>query len=196
MSLGIVNEKKATAGDIIDIVKFDAKAGDFLRVDRSQNSAGAWERNETEISLPTRFVMDLANTEVGWISFATGVPDFQMTVVGGKMPARPTEDHKQGFRVRLYSDDLGLRELSSSAKTIIRELDALHTSYEDDAKDNDGKVPVVEFSGTKPIKITTPQGELRFKAPEWRIVEWVSRPDGLPVRDGAEQSEPEGKDLF
>ena len=39
-----------------------------------------------------------------------------------------------------------------------------------------GKVPVVTISGTETIKINSPQGELRFKVPEWSITEWIDRP--------------------
>jgi len=40
-------------------------------------------------------------------------------------------------------------------------------------------VPVVEIEGTEPVKINTPQGELRFKVPSWKIVAWVDRPDEM-----------------
>ena len=37
------------------------------------------------------------------------------------------------------------------------------------------------IAGTETIKINSPQGELRFKVPEWSITEWIDRPK---VMDG------------
>ena len=45
-----------------------------------------------------------------------------------------------------------------------------------------GKVPVVTIAGTETIKINSPQGELRFKVPDWSITEWIDRPK---IMDGA-----------
>jgi hypothetical protein len=40
-------------------------------------------------------------------------------------------------------------------------------------------MPVIEFSGTETVKVSTPQGELRFKAPTCKIVGWVAPPDAF-----------------
>jgi hypothetical protein len=39
-----------------------------------------------------------------------------------------------------------------------------------------GKFPVVTIEGTETIKVQTPQGELRFKAPKWSISGWTDWP--------------------
>ena len=89
----------------------------------------------------------------------------------------------------MATKDLGLREFSHSAKTVLRALDGLFRQYEAEAPAHMGKVPVVTISGTETIKINSPQGELRFKVPEWSITEWIDRPK---VMDGgaAAPSEP------
>jgi len=120
--------------------------------------------------------MDLANIDVGWLSFAAGAPDFQMVKAGEPLPAQPSPDHKQAFRVRIGSTDLGLREFSHSAKTVLRAMDALYSQYETEAPANPGKLPVVTIAGTETIKINSPQGELRFKVPDWSITSWIDRP--------------------
>ena len=140
--------------------------------------------------------MDMGEIEVGWLSFASGAPDFQMVKASdGQMPAKPSEDHKQAFRVRIASRELGLREFSHSAKTVLRQMDALHNEYEAQAAANPGKVPVVTVHAAETIKINSPQGELRFKVPQWSITEWIDRPamfDGnaAPQEPAAAQAAP------
>jgi len=105
------------------------------------------------------------------------------------MPAKPSDDHKMGFRVRLYNDELGLRELSSAAKTVVRALDELHDQYVAEAPANEGKVPVVEIKGGKKIKVNTPGGELSFKVPDWSIVSWTDRPQQMDGDSGGSAPE-------
>ncbi len=89
MSLGFSNVTVKTGGDILPIIKYDAKAGDFIRVDRHQKADGSWDKNETELSLPLTLHMDFANIEVGWLSFANGAPDFVMVKIGQPLPDKP-----------------------------------------------------------------------------------------------------------
>ena len=178
MGLGFSTESRSS-GDIIPIVKWDAKAGDMIRVDREQDASGAWIKNEEEITFPCKFVADFDAIEVGWLSFDTGAPDFQMVRIGEEMPERPSVGHKNAFRLRIYSKSLGLREFSHSAKTVLRKMDELHNQFEAERGANADKSPVVEIEGTEPVKINTPQGELRFKVPNWKIVAWVDKPDEM-----------------
>ena len=175
MALGFNLETKSS-GDILPIVKWDAKAGDFIKQDRYQAGDGTWQKDEAEIGLPVQVGRDLENIAIGWLSFAAGAPDFQMVKAGEPLPARPSEDHKQAFRVRIGSNDLGLREFSHSAKTVLRAMDALYSEYEAQAPANPGKFPVVTIAGTERIKINSPQGELTFKVPQWSITSWIDRP--------------------
>lgn len=179
MALGFSTESKSS-GDILPIIKYDAKGGDFIAQDRQQDADGQWGKTESELSLPLKMAIDLENIEVGWLSFASGAPDFQMVKIGQPMPQKPSADHKQAFRVKVASKALGLREFSHSAKTVLKEMDALHNQYVAEKAANAGKVPVVEVTGTKSVKINTPQGELRFKAPEWKISGWVDGGDVFP----------------
>jgi hypothetical protein len=128
MALGFSTDSNS-AGDILPIVKYDAKGGDFIAVNRSQSEDGQWVKSEQEIALPVNIGMDLENIEVGWMAFIGGRPDFVMAKIGGAMPAKPSDEHKQAFRVRIGSKDLGLREFSHSAKTVLRAMDELHSSY-------------------------------------------------------------------
>lgn len=195
MALGF-NTEGRSGGDILPIVKFDAKSGDFIARNRVQGSDGMWENVEEELGVPWKAVFDFDNIEVGWLSFSSGAPDFHMVKYGERLPAQPSPDHKQAFRIRIYSKSLGLREFSHSSKTMLRAIDALHNSFLADQAANPGKVPVVEVSGLETVKVNSPQGELRFKAPKWSIASWVAKPEGMtpsaaaPVAPAAQKVAP------
>ena len=203
MALGLSTESTG-GGDILPIIKFDAKSGDFIKQDRV-NVNGIWEKQEEDLTLPIKIAFDFENLQVGWLSFASGAPDFQMVKVGEAMPAKPSDEHKQAFRLKIYKPELGVREFSHSAKTVLKTMDVLHNQYEAEKGHNEGKVPVVNISGLTTVKVNSPQGELRFKAPEWSISEWIDRPSAM---DGAGSSpapiaaaptpapQPTGSDLF
>lgn len=189
MPLGF-NLSSGGSGDILPIVKWDAKAGDLLRQDRYQAADGTWQKDVAEIALPVQVGMDLGAIEVGWLSFATGQPDFVMAKLTEPFPEKPANgDHKQAFRVRVGSTELGLREFSHSGKTVLRALDELYAQYEKEAPANQGKLPVVTFHGAKRVTVNSPQGELSFKVPDWSITSWIDRP-ALMDGGAAAPSEP------
>ena len=51
MALGFQTEAKAS-GDILPIVKWDAKSGAMVKVDRYQDAGGAWTRDENDMDIP------------------------------------------------------------------------------------------------------------------------------------------------
>lgn len=176
MALGIQTESKG-GGDILPIVKFDAKSGDFIAVNREPQSDGTWEKTEVEITYPFRAVADFANIEVGWLAFINGTPNFVMAKAGDKTPPKPDGDYKQCVAVKLFSKEHGMRVFSHTSKNVLRVLDQLHDEYVQGAEKNAGKMPVVEFTGTETVKMQTQkQGELRFKVPKASIVAWVAPP--------------------
>jgi hypothetical protein len=127
--------------------------------------------------------MDLAQIEIGWLSYTGGAPDLRMVPFGEPLPANPSKDHRQGFRVRVFAPKLlgGLREFASSAKVVIASMDALHSTHEAAAERGQGLVPVVSFAGTTPVTTKTPQGSSTNYAPLFRIEKWVPRPADLPI---------------
>lgn len=179
MALGFSTETSSSGSKFLPVVKFDAKAGEFIAVNRTPGeSAGTWDKEEVEVSLPTKVVMDMAELEVGWISF---VPTYSCVMVkaGEKLPPQPSADHKHSVRVKLFFKDHGLRELTPTSKTVLRSLDQLHDQYLAGADKNAGKMPVVTIHGTETKKVSTPQGELRFKIPKWEITGWTDAPAGM-----------------
>jgi hypothetical protein len=182
MALGISTE--SGGGDYLPIIKFDSRAGRLFRVDRSQGANG-WESDQVDITGNASFVADLENISVGWMLFAAGGrPDFKMARLGAPRPARPSQEYREGFKliVKLAKDCGGdVREIASNAKAVIGAIDLLHTKYEEGAKTNPGKLPVVKLTGSRPIKTTTPQGSTTNYAPVFEIVKWVARPADLPA---------------
>ena len=136
MALGFPTQATGSGGDILPIVKWDAKGGDLIRQDRTQGADGMWVKDESEVSLPVKFVMDLERIEVGFISFASGAPDFRVAKIGETRPECPPDLGADGkpafkpcFRVRICNKELGVREFSHSAKTVLRVMDDLHNQY-------------------------------------------------------------------
>lgn len=209
MALGFQETTSSGGGDFLPIVKFSAKDGSFVRQDRHQGVDGTWEKSESEMDLPLKVVMDLDNIEVGFIAFTTTGPDFRFVKVGEAMPVKPSDEHKEGFRVRLYNKELGLREMSSSSKIVRNQMNTLHDQWLAGKADNPGKVPVVEITGSERITIETKaQGTQAFRAPKWSISGWIDRPEGMDAAAAAPEpaavaapvaatpSVVEGADLF
>jgi len=174
MGLGI-NTEPSTGGKFLPVVKFDAKAGDMIVVNREPAGDGTWDKAEVEVALPTKVVMDLANIEIGWITFTPSY-SAHLVKVGERMPMKPSDEHKQAIRVKVLFKDHGLREFTPTSKTVLRAVDTLHDQFTEQAAANPGKMPVVNIEGTETVKIQTPQGELRFKVPKWSIAGWVDPP--------------------
>jgi hypothetical protein len=176
MALGMNFDTSGTGRKFLPIVKFDAKSGDMMIVNRDPQSDGTWEKTEIELKFPTHAVCDFANIEIGWIGYVDNKFDYVMAKAGQKMPACPSSEHKQGVRLRMFFKDHGLREFSHTSKNVLRVIDAIHTQAESEAAANPGKMPVVTITGTETIKMQTKQGELRFKVPAMEIAKWVDVP--------------------
>lgn len=181
MTLGLNTE--SGGGDYADIIKYDARAGRMFRVDRAQDGGGQWQTNNVEITNGFQAVFDLENIQVGWALFAAGIaPSFLMVPLGQPLPDRPSDQHKQGFKVmvklgKASGDDA--RELSSCAKVVIGALDTLHTAYEAGKGANAGKLPVVALKGSTAV-VSTGKGQSSTNyAPVFEIVKWVARPAEL-----------------
>lgn len=177
MALGIQTES-GNGGDFLPIIKYDAKAGRLFVVERTQGAQG-WETQNHDITMSQpSFMIDFANIEVGWISFGNGAPSFVMTKVGQPLAPRPSNDHKQGFRVRCYATTAwkGTREFAHTAKAVLGVIDALHTEVMAAPETAQGKLPVVRLTNVKEVATQTPHGVNRNYAPVLEIVGWADRP--------------------
>lgn len=187
MALGLQTE--SAGGDFLPILKFDARAGRFFRRDRNGT-----ETSEVDITKSFKAVVDMENIEVGYINFMTGgAPDFVLVPLGDPMPQKPSDNHKQGFRIvcKLGSECGGdLREFSSCAKVVIKGIDALHEAYLAGEKQNPGKLPVIVLKDTVPVTTEGKQKSTNYQ-PVFDIVSWVPRPkDMQPQPRGGKVASP------
>lgn len=174
---------ESSGGDIIPIVKFDARAGRFFRIDRSDGV-----NNPVDITTGFKAVMDFENIEVGFINFPAGsAPEFRVAPIGQPMPENPGGKFRQGIRMMLkLGKDCGgdVREIASTAKAVLGAFDSCHTEYVAGAKANPGKLPVVALETTIPI-VTQGRDEkgnavkTTNYAPVFKIASWVDRPADL-----------------
>ena len=181
MALGLNTNTNA---EIVPHIRSDARAGRLFRNDREQKPDGKWESRSTDITSPAPIMlMDLAQIEVGWISFTGGAPDFHMVRFGEPLPQQPSKDHRQGFRIRVYAPKLlgGLREFAATARVVIAAMDALHNQYEEAPESGQRLVPLVTLTGTTPVVSKTPQGQTTNYAPIFEITKWLPRPDDMPL---------------
>ena len=187
MGLGFSTEPSTGGSKFLPVVKFDAKAGDLIAVNREPAGDGTWNKTEVEIDMPVKIIADFATLEVGWMTFT---PSYhaEMVPVGQKMPAKPSDQHKQAVRLKLFFKEHGWREFSPTSKTVLRAVDRLHDEYIEQYDAHPSKMPVVTIEGTEVVKIKTPEGELRFKQPRWSITGWADAP-----AEGKEETPPPPK---
>src|SRR5262249_53093608 len=99
MSLG---KRISGSGDITPLIKFDARSGVLYRCDRTRAADGEWYTSQENITGNFVAAFDMENVEVGWIAFSSGgPPNFVMSPVGADIGNPPSDQHKQGFRLRL-----------------------------------------------------------------------------------------------
>lgn len=188
MALGLKTE--STPLDITPIIKYDARAGRVFRIDRIEDQ-GNWVKEEHEITDKFSAIMDMENIEVGWFNFDTGgAPDFQLVPLGEDAGQRPSDKHREGFRIMLkLNKQIGgeepVREFSACAKAVIGGFDALHDQYLAGVKANAGKLPVVKIAKTQPITSGSGAKKSTNYAPVFEIIGWVARPADLVFKPKA-----------
>jgi hypothetical protein len=170
-------------GDYLPIIKYDARAGRFMRVDGNGDT-----KTEKDITKDFAAIMDLENIEIGWVGFPGGKPDFRFKpfseVVAVGLPPRPSDEHKEGFRLRIKLDkatggDAQVREFSHSSRLVKGAINDLHNAYEHAPESRQGKLPVVSLVDIEPVKSKTPQGTTTNYKPLFSIVGWQDRPEDL-----------------
>ena len=167
------------AGGFTARVEYNAKAGRFYRVERV-DVGGTYETQKIEIR-DNEFsaVFDLENIEVGWAYFAAGsAPSIHLAKLGGAIPARPDQNHKKAFKLRMALSKAcagtgdQLREFMSSANGVRGAMDKLHDDFVAGSAQNPGKLPAVKVKAVVPV--TNKHGT--NYTPDFEIVAWVDRP--------------------
>lgn len=161
MALNIVS----TGGDFDPYVKYNAKAGRWYT---------KGENGEVEVQHPV-FVADFKNVKTGWLLFLEGQAPNCVWDANLSTPApKPSDAHKRGFEVRLFSKAHfgGVVQLSSSSMHLCNAINDLYMQYEAAPEAGQGKLPVVKFTGSTPMK---DKMGTNYR-PNFVIEKWVDRP--------------------
>lgn len=182
MAIGTYFQSGGGNATFLPRLSCDARTGMLAKVTRQQTADG-WVNQPEPLVLsaqsPLNLLIDFANIEVTWqcLDRAVGV-DVQAVkyrdLVDGtaQMIARPSEHHKQGFRVQVYGSTLGgVHEFGSTAMCVRMAIDKIHDAYLAEADKHIDECPVIMFSGVVPT--STPRGT--NYAPMMDLVGWSSR---------------------
>jgi hypothetical protein len=156
-------------------------SGNYIRFSPQAN---AWSNQDGEFVLE-KFVFDHENLQTGWMLIATGVFEFQPDESLGRKSAQPSPEHKRGFKAVFFNKLMGLAEFSANGAGANMGLEGLWKQVQAQAGANAGKLPVVEYTGSRPEKV----GKGSTRVPEFTVTGWVARPAAL--QEGAAQAEPE-----
>lgn len=147
---------------------------------RYMASTASWSVDGDTIELK-QAIFDLDNIRTGWCHIDTGqAPEWVMDHdLSTPAPKPDTDGFKRGFQVDMYSKstfgDEPVREWGTNSTGAQLGIQDLYTQYEAEVPNNQGKVPVVEYSGGTPTKI----GKGNTNVPKLKIVKWVDRPAEL-----------------
>jgi len=176
-------EKSGGDGEFVGVLKYDAKAGRFFRVDRIQDADGNYVSDQVDITQIVKFVADFENIEVGNILFMPGqAPDFQLVRMGEPVPPPPTENHKYGvrFMVRLSNDcggDEPVREIAGTSKAWLSAIEHIYPQYLAGKDANPGKLPVLTVEKIAPVKSGSGARTSTNYHPTFRLSGWAPRKD-------------------
>lgn len=153
-------------------------SGSYIRFSPQAN---AWTNQDGEIQLG-KVVFDIDNVQTGWLELGVGVRDWQPDAALGKKGPQPTANHKRGFSVKFYSKALGTVEWSSNGVGPNMGLEQLYKQCSEQHAANAGKLPVVEYTGSRMEKI----GKGTTRIPNFTLTGWIARPAGMDADAPAE----------
>lgn len=211
MAFGIPGSEPANSGDtrFLGRIQYDARVGFWKIVKRVQDETGRFNSEESEPFKNPTLIMDMGSLEAGYIKIGSP-PGFAVVPMGQPWPAYPDEmmidaqgkqrkAYMPGVRVKVANSELFGDEdayyFSVNSKTALEPMERLYKLFATSPEAATGLVPVVACTGTEIIKIETKQGESKYHAPVFEIVDWVERvpsfgertvPPPLPVEGQAQ----------
>jgi hypothetical protein len=150
--------------------------GNYIRFSPQAN---AWTNNLGEEIQLSKVVFDIDGVKTGWLELGVGVRDWQADSELGKKGPQPTPNHKRGFILTLYNKTLGTCEWSSNGVGPNIGLQNLYSECAAQRAANAGKLPVLEYTGSKLEKI----GKGTTRIPNFTIVSWIDKPAGMGQSD-------------
>jgi hypothetical protein len=179
---------RTTAGDFLPIVKYDARAGKFFKVDKRPDGGS----DAIEIPQGTKFAVDFGTLEAGFVSFGPQGPVRHMVPYynGVTLPAQPQEKDAEGkfvfrpgFYVKVCGNALdGAREWCSNAAVLLNAMDDLYQETIQTPEAAAKKIPIVSITGTVSVKSGTGARSSTNYQPVIRVEGWTDRPEILGPR--------------
>lgn len=166
-----------SSGDFLPFLKFNAKAGRFYKREGEQ---------DVEVSSPV-FVADFGNIKTGWFLYQEGqAPSIVYDANLSTPAAQPSEKHKRGFKVNVYSEKTlgGLVEFAGASMHLSNAISEVYEAYEQDAAKNQGKMPVVACTEITPQK---DKMGTNYK-PTFVIQKWVDAPEAFSKQSAPAQN--------
>jgi len=174
---------QTTSGDFLPIVKYDARAGKFFKVEKLVGGGS----NPIEIPMGTKFALDFGTIEAGYVMFSNQGPIRHMKpyVDGVAMPAQPQDKDdkgklifRPGFYIKVAGNALdGVREWCSNAQVLLNAMDELYQQYVRAPEAAAGQIPLIAIVSTTPVTTGSGAQKSTNYAPVFRIEGWVLRPD-------------------
>jgi len=146
-------------------------SGNYIRFSPQSN---AWTNQDGEFTFE-KSVFDHENLETGWMLIATGIFEFLPDGSLGQKGAQPSAEHKRGFRATFFNKKMGVAEFSANGAGANMGLEALWKQVQAQQSANAGKLPVVEYKGSRPEKV----GKGTTRVPLFEVVSWVARPAAM-----------------
>jgi len=178
----------SAGGDFLPIVKYDARAGLWFRIDRVDSGQG-FLPEPVDVTRNFKAIFDLENLETGWIAFPSGSAPLSSLVAmrdllgkTAQFPAQPGATYKHGLRFMLkLAKDIGgdrpVREVMGTSKAFLNGIETLFRDYLKDAPANAGKLPVVVMDGITMIKTGSGNKVSSNYRPNLKIAGWAPRGD-------------------
>lgn len=151
--------------DFKPYLKYNAKAGRYY---------AKKDGSEVEVTNPA-FVADFSNIKTGWFYFAAGMAPSIVYDPDLSTPApKPSENHKKGFELEVYSQATlgGVCVFSSTSGIVGGAINEIYEQYEKEKDANAGMLPVIQCEGVTP---EVGKHGTNYK-PNLKIAKWIPRP--------------------
>jgi hypothetical protein len=168
MGLG---KRKTGGGEIMPLLKFDARVGRFYTQNRAYEY-GEWRSVQMDVTNDLVVLFDLKNMRKGWIKFPKGAaPETVLFPLGEDIGDAPSDEHREGLRVLARLDgETTWREMLSTAAGLWAGLDALHDAYLAGVEEHPDQLPVTQLADIKEKK--TESGGSSW-TPIFEITDWI-----------------------
>jgi len=158
-------------------------SGNYIRFSPQAN---AWTNNNNEEITLKKVVFDIDNIKTGWLLLGVGVRDWVQDDAVGKKGPQPSPEHRRGFEITLYNKEIGPAAWSSNGVGNNISLETMYKACAAERAANPGKLPVLEYKGSKAEKI----GKGTTRIPQFVLTGWVARPAGLDADAQEFEAEP------